>query len=76
MRRRDRGNEGLTNRGTAEMIQDLVPHLTTQQVTDSLRKTIRPKFKSVLTNIVKAQASTTKRSQITVAQQYIWHSVH
>ena len=76
VRRRDRGNEGLTNRDTAEMIQDLVPHLTTQQVTDSLRKTIRPKFKSVLTNIVKAQASTTKRSQITVAQQYIWHSVH
>ena len=76
VRRRDRGNEGLTNRDTAEMIQDLVPEFTTEQVMSSLRKTIRPKFKSVLTNIVKAQASTTKRSQITVAQQFIWHSVH
>ena len=40
---------------------------------DVLRKTIRPHNKEVLTNVVKAQASTIKRSQITVAGQYRWH---
>ena len=75
LRRRDRANEGLTNRDTAEMIHDLVPELNIDQVTGALRKTVRPNNKDLLTNIVKAQASTTKRSQITVAQQFRWHTV-
>ena len=73
LRRRDRGNEGMNNRDAAEMIHDLVPNLKLEQVTGALRKTIRPNHNDVLTNIVKAQASTSKRSQITVAQQYRWH---
>ena len=73
--RRDRGNEGLCNRDAAQLFHDLAPGLKLEQVANSLRRTVRPRFKSVLTNIIKAQASTSKRSQITVAQQYRWHQV-
>ena len=73
LRRRDRGNEGLTNRETAEIIHDMVPHLKLEQVTGALRKTLRPAYKKELTNIIKVQASTSKRSQITVPQQFRWH---
>jgi hypothetical protein len=73
--RRDRGNEGLCNRDARQLFHDLAPALKLEQVADCLRRTVRPRFKSVLTNIVKAQASTSKRSQITVAQQYRWHQV-
>ena len=73
--RRDRGNEGLNNRAAAELFHDLAPALKLRQVAACLRRSVRPKFRSVLTNIVKAQASTSKRSQITVAQQYRWHQV-
>ena len=45
------------------------------QASGALRKTIRPTFSKVLTNIVKAQASTSKRSAVTVPQQYRWHTV-
>ena len=75
LQRRDRGNEGLTNQDAASMIVDLEPALTTKQASEILRRSIRPKFSDVLTNIIKAQASTTKRSAITVAQQYRWHMV-
>ena len=73
--RRDRGNEALSNRDAAELLHDLVPTLKLEQVQNCLRQTVRPRFASVLTNIVKAQASTSKRSQVTVAQQYRWHQV-
>ena len=73
LRRRDRGNDGMNNRDAAELLHDLQPELKLEQVTGSLRKTLRPNNKKVLTSIVKAQASTCKRSQITVAQQYRWH---
>ena len=37
---------------------------------------MRPEFKEELTGIVKAQPTTTKRSAITVEQQFRWHTVH
>lgn len=73
LRRRDRGNEGMNNREAVELVHDLKPELKLEQVADVLRKTIRPTNKKVLTSIVKAQASTSNRSQITVPQQYRWH---
>ena len=59
--RRDRGNEGLSNRDAAELLHDLAPELKLEQVALCLKQTVRPRFSSVLTNIVKAQPSTTKR---------------
>lgn len=73
IRRRDRANDGMSRREIVGMIQDLKPKLSKQQVSDVFLKTIRPNNCSLLTNIVKAQATTTKRNQITVAQQYRWH---
>ena len=73
--RRDRGNDGLNNREAVDLVHDLAPELTRNQARDVFRKTIRPSNKDTLTNIVKAQASTTKRSGITVPQQFRWHKV-
>ena len=73
--RRDRGNDGLNNREAVDMVQDLAPELTRNQARDAFRRTIHPSNKDTLTNIVKVQASTTKRSAITVPQQYRWHKV-
>lgn len=73
MRRRDRGNDGMNRREAVAMLQDLKPDLSRQQLSDTFRNTVRRNHSSELTNIVKAQASTTKRGQITVAQQFRWH---
>lgn len=56
------------------MIQDIHPGLDRRQATQAFDRHIRPANKAFLTGIVKAQGSTEKRSQITVAQQFRWHS--
>lgn len=73
IRRKDRGNDGMTNLEAVDMVQDLEPALTRKQISQSFRRTVRKNHKSVLSNIVKAQASTTKRNAITVSQQFRWH---
>ena len=74
VRRKDRANEGINRGEMAQMVQDLNPDLS---VRASLNKTdkLRKQHASVLTGIVSAQASTTKRTAITVEQQYRWHEV-
>ena len=74
--RRDRGNEGLSNRDCSRAAPRFGARAeAASKWQNCLRQTVRPRFASVLTNIVKAQASTSKRSQVTVAQQYRWHQV-
>ena len=75
MRRRDRGDDGMGRKESIDMLQDLRPELSRRQVSNQFDRTIRPKYSDVLTGIVKAEATTSKRSQITVAQQYRWHTV-
>ena len=74
VRRKDRANEGMNRREIGDLLQDLAPHLSAKQ---AVRKvdSIRQLHKSELTGIVSAQASTTKRTAITVEQQYRWHMV-
>jgi hypothetical protein len=74
LRRYDRGNDGKNSRQAQDMLQDMVPALSREQARNVFRRTIHPSYKDVLTNVVKAQASTTKRSAITVPQQYRWHT--
>eukprot|EP00966_Prymnesium_polylepis_P331768 7387342-Prymnesium_polylepis.1 len=74
LRRRDRANDGLGRRGGIQLVQDLQPELTAQQAASQFDRNVRAKHKEVLTGIVKAEATTTKRSAITVAQQYRWHA--
>ena len=72
LRAKDRANDGMNRRQAIDMIQDLRPELSRRQLELAFDRRIRPDNKDVLTGIIKAQASTVKRSQITVAQQYRW----
>ena len=74
LRARDRANDGMNKRQALDMIQDLRPELKLDQIRRAFDRRIRPGNVDVLTGIVKAQASTEKRSQITVPQQYRWHT--
>ncbi len=73
VRRRDRGNDGLSNAAVVEALGELVPTTSRDQIRQSWRRTILPGFKSTLTGLVVAQPTTTKRTAITVAQQWRWH---
>ena len=73
--RMDRANDGMTCPEIYEMIESLCPHLSRQQCKRVFTQSIRPRFKARLTGIVIAQKSTTKRSAITIAQQFRWHKV-
>ena len=75
MRRKDRANEGMTRTDAIDMLQDLQPEKTRTTLARSFDRNVRPKNKDKLTGCIKAQASTKKRSAITVEQQYRWHKV-
>ena len=74
LRRQDRGNAGLNRRESIDMIGDLKPGLTRRQAAWAFDNAVRGKHKDELTGIIKANASTEKRSAITVQQQFRWHS--
>ena len=74
IRRHDRGNDGLNKRQCIDKLHDMRPDLTRKSVTNAFDRTIRPQHKEVLTGIVKANPTTVKRTAITVAQQWRWHS--
>jgi hypothetical protein len=73
VRRADRGNAGMGNMTVLDSLTELRPDLTREQARNAWRKTIRPANNDTLTGIVKAQATTTKRTAITVTQQWRWH---
>ena len=68
--RRDRGNDGLHPGESIELLHDLKPQFTQAQIRNAFHRTVRAKHSDRLTGVVKAQASTSKRSAITVPQQY------
>ena len=74
MRARDRGNDAMTKTQAMDMIQDLAPNLKRTQIRRAFDRNVRPANKHVLTGLVKAQATTVKRSAITVPQQFRWHT--
>ena len=73
--RMDRANDGMTCPEIYEMIESLCPHLSREQCKRAFTQSIRPRFKAELSGIVIAQKSTTKRSAITISQQFRWHKV-
>ena len=73
MRRKDRGDDGMSRLEAIDMLQDLAPHLSHDQAVKYFDMHIRPAHKELLTGVVKAEATTSKRSCITVEQQYRWH---
>eukprot|EP00966_Prymnesium_polylepis_P045141 1045691-Prymnesium_polylepis.1 len=54
---------------------DLQPELMRKTAEYYFDCKIRPAHKNLLTGVVKAEATTSKRSAITVPQQYRWHKV-
>jgi len=73
IRRSDRGNTPKTFPEIIDTIQDLEP-VSRKQARDAYDRTIKPTHKKVLTGIIKAQRTTTKRSAITAEQQWRWHA--
>ena len=73
LRRRDRANDGCTRPEAVTMLQELQPELTRAQACRQFDRHVRPNHKDVLTNIVKAESTTSKRCAITVPQQWRWH---
>jgi hypothetical protein len=72
IRRADRGNDGMSKKRIVDMVQDIKPDLSRTQAEAAL-KSVREEHKGELTAVVKAQATTTKRTAITVSQQYRWY---
>ena len=73
-RRLDRGNDGTGRKGGIDMALELHPELTQKQAARAV-DLVRRKSKDVLTGRIKAQATTTARSGITVKQQHRWHTL-
>ena len=74
IRRHDRGNDGFSKRECVDTLHDLRPDLKRKAVVQAFDRTVRPKYTEELTGIIKASATTVKRTAITVAQQFRWHS--
>ena len=75
IRRADRANDGLSKQKCVDLVQEVKPELRRSQCEQALA-TVRACHRAELTGIVKAQATTTKRSAITVTQQYRWHTTY
>ena len=74
IRRRDRGNDGLNRRECIDTMHDLKPECSRRAMTQTFDRTVRPQNNDVLTGIIKANPTTVKRTAITVAQQWRWHT--
>lgn len=73
--RKDRVNRGVGVTGALDLLEEMHPDLTRKQLDQAFRRTVRPAFSGRLTKPVVAQATTTKRTAITVFQQWRWHKV-
>uniref|UniRef100_A0A7S2XM23 Uncharacterized protein n=1 Tax=Attheya septentrionalis TaxID=420275 RepID=A0A7S2XM23_9STRA len=75
--RHDRGNDGKTQSESIDLVQQVVPALDRKQAAQVFKRTILPHFSHLLKqNPQKAQATTTKRSAITVQQQFRWFQTY
>lgn len=73
--RYDRANNGKSPEEAIDLVCGLAPHLSRKQCSQILHRTIIPGNPDKLKpHAMKAQATTTKRSAITVAQQFRWHT--
>jgi hypothetical protein len=73
----DGDNKGLSAKELKARLHDMNPHLSLKQITNSWRKTVHPQAKKakILTGTIIANATTSKRSAVTVQQQFRWHTL-
>ena len=74
--RADRANEGFTLSQTKSMISDLQPDLSDKQIDNFVGRTFFDSHKDTVKRPVMAQATTTKRSNCTVAEQFRWFNTY
>jgi hypothetical protein len=69
----DRANNGSDLPVAIDLVQDIEPQLSRTQARQTFSRTIRPNHTHLLKpKTMTAQATTTKRSTITVPQQFRW----
>jgi hypothetical protein len=74
MARKDRANDGANPSEAIDLLQELTPSLSREQSRRHLNRTLIPHHpEQIKLKPVVAQATTTKRSAITLAQQFRWH---
>ena len=77
VRRADRGNEGKSRREAIDLIAEVNPNLSFQQSSNYFDRTFKKLHKDeIKAKPVKAQKTTSKRSMITVEQQYRWFKTY
>jgi hypothetical protein len=75
--RKDRANEGANYQEAVDLVQELDPKLTQEQARHHLLRTLLKGDTTIVkAKSVVAQQTTTKRSNITVPQQYRWHQTY
>jgi hypothetical protein len=75
--RLDRANDGATLPEAIDIVQQLDPDLSRQQARMAFRRTVHLQHPTLLKPKLRvAQSTTTKRSAITVMQQYRWHTTY
>ena len=73
--RKDRVNQGVGVTGALDILEQMHPNLTRQQLRQCFQRTVRLAFSGRLTKPVEPQDTTTKRTAITVDQQWRWYKV-
>ena len=63
----------MSEKRIVDMVQDTKPNLSRTHQAEATLKSVREEHKGELTAVAKAQATTTKRTAITVPQQCRWH---
>ena len=73
--RKDRANEGASVGEAVDILEQICPEYSRKQLDQASRRTLRPQCSERMTGTFAAQATTTKWTAITPAQQWRWHKV-
>ena len=73
--RKDRANEGASVGEAVDILEQMCPEYSRKQLDQAFRRTVRPQYSERMTDPFAVQATTTKRTAITPAQQWRWHKV-
>ena len=71
--RADRANEGKNRKEAVDLVLELNPQLCRSRASKALTNHVLRKSEKVKNSLVVAQSTTTKRSVITIDQQFRWH---
>ena len=73
--RKDGADGGASVGKAFDILEQRCPEYSRKQLEQAFRRTVRPQYNERMTDPVAAQATTTKRTAITPAQQWRWNKV-